>query len=227
MGESNLNEEHFEHPSYAVININRAQIGGGSKRLFDSPFKHYNVITLSISPAKCIRKLHGDNIFPTGEVPHIEVAMSEVQFANLMLNANMHGGTPCTVETIKGKRVGEPPANNLKKLWATEVKRDFRDVAEGAMKVEKEIDDLLSKDRVTKADLKKIKDTISMVAQDIRENLPWMQQRFEEAMEKTVSVAKAEIDAHLANTVKRHGLQHLQKEGQLPRIEMQQGEKGD
>lgn len=210
MGKSNLEEERFEHPSYAVINIGRAQIGGGSKRLFDSPFQHYNIITLEISEAALVRKLHGDNIFKTGRVPYISVAMSEIQFANLVLNANLHGGTACTVEYIDGKKIPEPPAANMKKLWAKEVKKDFKDVAEAAEKVEKDLDALLAKDRVTKADLKALKDTVFTMAQDIRENLPWMQQRFQEAMDKTVAAARGEIEAHLENTIKKAGLTSLQ-----------------
>lgn len=220
MGKSNLDEERFEHPSYAVINIGRAQIGGGSKRLFDSPFQHHNIITLEISEATLVRKLHGDSIFKTSRVPYIRVAMSEIQFANLVLNANLHGGTPCTVDYIDGKKIPEPPASNMKKLWAKEVKRDFKDVAEAAEKVEKDLDALLAKDRVTKADLKALKDTVFTMAQDIRENLPWMQERFQEAMEKTVATAKGEIEAHLANTIKQAGLTALQGESAPLGLEM-------
>lgn len=206
MGKSNLNDERTEHPSFAVININRVQIGGGSLRLFDSPFKHYNAITLEISPAALIRNLHGDTIMPTGEVAHIRVMMSEIQFANLVLNANVHGGTPCTVDSIAGKQLPQPPKSDLKKLWASEVKRDFKDVAEAAEKAEKDVDALLAKDRVTKTDLKALKDVIFGMAQDIRENLPWMEEQFEKTMEKVVATAKGEIDAHVANTVKKVGL---------------------
>lgn len=222
MGKSNLNEEKIEHPSFAVINISRVSIGGGHKRLFDSPFKHYHMITLSISPAMCIRKLHGDTIMPTAELPHISVAMSEVQFANLVLNANLHGGTPCTVEHIAGKRLPEPPAAKVKQLWANEVKQDFKDVAEAAEKAEKEVDALLAKDRVTKADLKALKDTIYGMAQDIRSNMPWMQERFEEAMEKTVAVAKGEIEAHVAHTIKQAGLTAINS-GQVPFLSLEDG----
>lgn len=224
MGESNLNEKQIEHPSFAVINISRVQIGGGHKNLFDSPFKHYHAITLEISPAVLIRKLHGDMIMPTGGLPHISVAMSEVQFANLVLNANLHGGTPCTVEHIGGKRVPEPPKANLKKLWADEVKADFKDVADAVHKAEKGVDALLAKDRVTKADLKALQETIRVMAADVRSNLPWMQERFEETMEKTVAAAKGEIEAHLAHTIKQAGLSSL-KGADVPRLEIE-GEAG-
>jgi len=222
VGKSNLDEEQVEHPSFAVVNISRVQIGGGALRLFDSPFKHYHAIALEINPALLVRKLHGDRIMQTGGVPHIRVHMSEVQFANLVLNAGNHGGTPCTVESIGTKKIPQPPEANLKKLWAKEVKRDFKDVAEAAEKVEKDVEALLAKDRVTKADLKALKDTIFSMAQDIRENLPWMQERFEEAMEKTVATAKGEIEAHLANTIKQAGLTALQ--GGSPPLGLEMGE---
>jgi len=217
------NEERIEHLSYAVIHINRVQIGGGSKRLFMSPFKHYHAITLEIQPAALIRDFHGDRASPTDAVPHINVMMSEIQFANLVLNANIHGGTPCTVEQIGGKDVPEPPKRDLRKLWADEVKRDFKGLAEAAENVEKDVNALLAKDRVTKADLKSIKDVLFKLAQDIRENVPWMQERFQETMEETVAAAKGEIEAHLANTIHKAGLDSLKEKGALPRIEMEGG----
>ncbi len=209
MGKSNLEEEQVEHPSFAIVNISRIQIGNGSIRLFDSPFKHHHAIALEINPAMLLRKLHGDRIMSNGRVSHIRILMSEIQFANLMLNTNLHSGTPCTVEQIEGKRIPEPPERNIKKLWAKEVKRDFKDVADQVGTVEKEAEALLSKDRVTKAELKALRDKITALALDIRENLPWMQERFEEAMEGTVAAARGEIEAHVSNTIKAAGLEAL------------------
>jgi hypothetical protein len=220
MGKSNLDKEEIEHPSFAVININRAQIGGGHKKLFDSPFKHYHIITLEISPARLVRSLHGDSIFHGGKAPYISVAMSQVQFSEMVLNAGMHGGTPCTVEWLNGKQIPEPPARDVKKLWADEVKRDFKDVSESADAAEKAVEDLLAKDRITKADVKALKDIIYTMAQDIRSNMPWMQERFQEAMEKTVAEAKGEINAHAQHIIKTTGLQALAG-GALPALEMQ------
>lgn len=219
MGKSNLDSETIEHPSFAVININRASIGGGHKKLFDSPFKHYHVITLEISPARLVRNLHGDNIFHAGNAPHISVAMSQVQFSEMVLNAGMHGGTPCTVEWLNGKRMPEPPARDIKKLWANEVKKDFKDVADAADAAEKAVNDLLEKDRITKADVKALKDIIYTMAQDIRDNMPWMQERFQDAMEKTVAEAKGEINAHAQHIIKTTGLQAIAG-GMLPALEL-------
>lgn len=146
---------------------------------------------------------------------YIRICMSETQLAGLLLQANVHGGTPCTVDRIGTKEIPEPPVANLKKLWASEVKRDFKDVAEAVEKAEKDVDALLAKDRITKADVKALKDVIYGMAQDIRSNLPWMQERFEETMEKTVAVAKGEIEAHVSNTIKTAGLTALQA-GKVP-----------
>lgn len=212
MGKSNLEEERIEHPSYAIINIGRAQIGGGVKHLFDSPFGHHHIITLEISPAMVLRQLYGDTVMECGNAPHIRVAMSEIQFAQLVLNANMRGGTPCTVEQIAGKRLPEPPPAKMKKLWANNVKRNFKDVADAVTEVEKGMDELLAQDRITKGGLKKIRSVISTMAQDIRENLPWMQERFQEAMDKTVAVAKGEVAAHLAHSIEKAGLATLKNQ---------------
>ncbi len=220
MGKSNLNSERISHPSFAVINIGRASIGGWHKKLFDSPFKHYHVVTLEISPADLTRNLHGDSISPSGRVPYISVAMSQVQFSEMILNAGLHSGTPCTVEYLNGERVEDPPARDIKKLWASEVKRDFKDIADAAAAAEKTADDLLAKDRITKGDVKALRDIIFGFAQDLRENMPWLQERFQEAMEKTVAEAKGEINAHMTHLIQKTGLAALQGKA-LPTLEMQ------
>lgn len=220
MGKSQAQHgETVTHPSFGVVNIGHASIGGGHKRLFDSPFKHYHVVTLEISPAQMTRNLHGDSIMPSGRVPFISIAMSEAQFSKMILNAGHASGTPCTVEYVNGERVEDPPPSNMKKLWANEVKAGFKDIADAADAAEKSVSELLAKDRITKGDVKALKDIIYTLAQDLRSNLPWMQERFQEAMEKTVVDAKGEINAHVTALIKETGLKALQG-GALPVLEL-------
>jgi hypothetical protein len=198
-----------EHPSFGVITINRVEIGGRAKTLFDSPFQHHHVISIEISPACHIRNLHGDTIMPSGRLPHVKVSMSEVQFSQMMLNAGRFGGTPCTIDELEGKPVPPPPQAGMKQLWSGEIKKEFQELGANAERAENGVEALLGKDRVTKADLKAVRDLIRKMAQDIRENIPWMQERFQEAMEKTVASAKGEINAHLTSTIDKAGLSAL------------------
>lgn len=219
MGKSNLDKEDFEHPSFATISVSRSSVSGPGMKLFGSPFKHHHVVFVEISPASLSRKLHNDRIGSSGGVSHIRVAMSETQLASLLLQTNCHGGVPCTVESIGAKRLPEPPDSSLKKLWAKEVKKDFKDIADAARKAEEDIDAILAKDRITKADIKVLKDTIYGLSQDIRENMPWMQEQFQEAMDKTVAAAKGEIEAHVESVIRTTGLKSLGSD-QLPKLEV-------
>lgn len=211
MGKSNLDQSRIEHPSFATIAINRVSIGGGGIHLFDSPFKHYRAVSLEIAPAYISRSLHEDRVFGSGKAAHIRVYLSEVQFSNMVFNAGMNCGTPCTVDALAGERIPQPPLENLKKTWEGEVRKDFQDVADAAKEAEKQVDALLAKDRVTKADIKTLKDVISGLAQDLRENLPWLEKQFEKTMEKVVTSAKGEIQAHLAQAIQNSGLESLKK----------------
>ncbi len=225
MGKSQAERgETIKHPSFGIINISRVSIGGGHKRLFDSPFKHYHAITLEISPGQMSRNLHGDTIMPSGNVPYITVAMSEVQFSELILNAGRFGGTPCTIEYVNGERVPDPPKSDIKKLWADEVKAGFKDIADAADAAEKSVNDLLAKPRITKGDVESLKSIIYTLAQDLRSNLPWMQERFQEAMEKTIADAKGEINAHVSSVIQKSGLKALQG-SMLPGLEFDEGHK--
>jgi hypothetical protein len=92
------------HPSFGLVSISRVS---GSRRLFESPFEHQHYITLSISRADRSRTdLHYNHIMPCGEI--VEVAMSEVQFAQMVTSLNMGVGTPCTISHLDGEMVKEP-----------------------------------------------------------------------------------------------------------------------
>lgn len=197
-------KDKVDHPSYGVVSLSRFSTTGIT--LFDSPFRHHHGIMLKISRAYKTRELHEDRIFEGDEL--IRVSMSEVQFANLITSANVGCGTPCTLERVNGQSVEDAPQENMRETFKGDIKNAFKDLSGAA----NELEGLVNKKDAKADDRKKMRDLASQIAMAFRDNLAFMQEQFEEQLEKAVSAARAEIQAHVEHVVKKAGVQAMEKE---------------
>ena len=190
-------------PSFGVVRISRVT---GQRRLFDSPFDHQHFLTLSISRAYRTRDdLHNTKVYPKGEL--IEVSMSEVQFANLITSLNMGQGTPCTISHLEGKIIKEPAPDQTRQTFAHEAREHFTDMAAMAKELEaltnKKASELKAEQR------ERMKFLALKIHQALTCDMDFFHEQFVETMEKAVSAAKAEIQAHVLNVVQQTGLTAL------------------
>ena len=94
-----MNREYEKHDSWCMVGIYHQQHNG--RELFGSDVTNYNTICLRIKTAQCTRDLGRDWIM--GDKNLIEITLSANQFADLLTNANMGDGVPCTIEYVAGK----------------------------------------------------------------------------------------------------------------------------
>ena len=87
------------HDSWGMVGIYHQHHGG--RQLFGSDVTNHNTICLKIKTAQCARELGADWIM--GDKTLIEITLSANQFADLLTNANMGDGVPCTIEYVVGK----------------------------------------------------------------------------------------------------------------------------
>lgn len=92
-------KEYEKHDSWGVVGIYHQHHGG--RQLFGSDVTNYNTICLKIKTAQCSRELGTDWIM--GDKTLIEITLSANQFADLLTNANIGDGVPCTIEYVIGK----------------------------------------------------------------------------------------------------------------------------
>lgn len=194
-------KERQQHPSYGLVSISR--FSTPCITLFDSPFVHRHGVTLSICRATKHRDLNRDVVHGDAEI--IRVAMSEIQFANLITSANVGCGASCTIERLNGERVEDPPKESMRETFKEDVKTAFKDLEA----VSKELDDLINKKDAKAEDRRKMRDLSGQINMALKSNLAYMQEQFEEQIEKAVAVAKAEIQAHAESVVKLAGLQAI------------------
>ena len=168
----------------------------GHVNLFDSEHKHQAFIALRIMTANRERSLSRDWVYSDKEL--VEVYMSESQWATMISSLNSGSGTPATLQHFMHERVEQPPEPEQRvDLFAGEM-------AQTLSKVIDRIDEM-SKGRLTKAQLQEL----AMMKQDIKSNMPFVANKFDEHMEKRVERAKADVEAYMNNAVSRVGLAAL------------------
>jgi len=196
------------HPSFGNIQINRVS---GHTNLYDSPLHHGHFISLRISTASYQRDLYRRWHMPEEMI--VEVYMSASQFAEAITNMNTTG-VPCTVRRYRdktGKFVESSldSPDNDKDTHEQEIKNAVASLAVRARKAQEQLDEALQGKTVRKGDLEALKGTLYKLEQDLRENLPFVQRSFYEAMEKVEQRVKTEIVALADHVVHSRGLAAL------------------
>ena len=210
-------KEMVRHPSFATIGISRVSIGEGVMSLFDSPLRHHHAIKVFITHAAKVRNLSQDWVHAEEEI--VEVYMSEVQFANFVTSAGIAGGTPCTLNRLQGKSIQQCPEEHTRESFENDVKDDLKELKGALAELNKLVEDIAAKPRLTADDKAKPREAAHTAYSKVSDSLPFVHQQFTEAMDKTVSTAKAEIGAHVQHVIKQAGLEKIADAGEFPRLE--------
>lgn len=210
-------ERTTEHPSFGTIQLNRMTATPGVP-LFDSPMRHGRFITISITRASRRRRLHEDRVYPEEEL--VKVYLSQHQWTEFVSSLGVGEGVPCTLSRVGGEMMPPTPEIGLRETFEKEVKAKVAGLADKVSLFRKRVSAIMDKPRLVKADRDELRGLASAIETEIGSNLPFLQAQFEEAMDKTVGVAKAEVLAHVDTVVRMVGLENLQRKGGLPTLGM-------
>ena len=182
----------FEHPAFGCVTISRVS-GGGP--LFMSNVRHQHQIHLTVKRASMRRNHNQDNHYAEGEI--VEVAMSNVQFAELMAGMNTGSGVPCTLTRVIG--TGHIPGikmENTNRRFSKEAKARFTELATQINTMVKSTQEALEAAKVPKSRQGAILSPMEKLEQDLRSNIPFMQSQFAETMEGIVAEAKSVVESY-------------------------------
>lgn len=212
------------HESYGLVGLNR--VSGASDNLFGSSVRHQNFIRLRIKTAVKTRGLEHD--WFRGCKGLIEVDLSPTQFADMITGMNVGDGVPCTIRHVsvpkelnKG-RIDPCPYYDQRKVFEDEFKADVNKIAGNSLELLKKADTMLRQKTLKSAERDELLGIIYHLAQDIKDNLPFIQTSFTEAMDKTISEAKGEVEAFVSNKITSLGIEGLRNmvESSAPAISM-------
>lgn len=198
-----------KHESFGMVQFNRIS-SNIPKKFFGSSVRSGNYIELNLYEAEKLQE--GSSIRYFANKTIMKVRLSPNQFAELLTTMNIGSGVPCTIEYIEGKTIEEcSDEDNIRELH----KKDFKKQIEKATKeVQEAIDDVSKLVEVSKVSFgikqrKELLQKLNHVLMRLKSNLPYYHQQFDEAVDKTVSEAKSELDSFANNMITKLGLESL------------------
>ena len=190
------------HPAYGQIQGSRVQ---GSRYLYGSDFLHHNYVAIRIFDSTLDRHLSSD--WPHQGRQHIEVALSEAQWANLVSSLNSGSGTQCTIDWTRetGALPGIAlPTDRYKQIHA-EFDEDTREAREALAALTKDIEAL----PLSKVAKERLLASAGKARRALTSSIQFVTEQFDEHVENTVQKARIEVNAAVEAAVQRAGLRAL------------------
>ena len=213
-----MNESKKEHPSYGMISVSKFTMR--DKTFFGSSIKHNGGISISIKNATIRRHLHTDWFSPEDTI--IDVEMSYNQFAEMITAGMNTSGTPCTIQYTKDLGLIKPDVFTPKrKEFENEFKEDMVQLAKSLDKLVEDSKAILTNKSkpLNSAERELILNQITKLRQEISSNIPFVVSSFNEAIDKTVTEAKGEIEGFYEAKIRSLGIKSLQDAYSVPEIE--------
>jgi histone H3/H4 len=205
---SDIFETDERHPSFGMVGISHWQSSGTT--LVGSEFKHHHGASLTIRRAKKRRSLSQEWWFAQEEI--VSIALSEAQLVELIGRPNMGDGVVCTLQHVMGEQMPEPPIHKpMREKFREDFKRDAAECVADLRAAMADLDQAINTGKIGKIVLREIYDKLRSAAASIDDGIPFVEEQFEEAMEKTVNHAATEIEATVTQMAIRLGVERMQE----------------
>jgi hypothetical protein len=209
------------HPSYGVIVLGKLHSTGSP--LVGSPLVHQSMVSIEIKNATKRRQYGKDHFY--GDKSIVRLVMSEAQWAQFVSSFGVGGGTPVTLnykpeDGYTLQACGDPPHITTRGAHTADVEQAMAKAKNAVAALDAAVKELTNKPKsqVKAADIEAVSDAAIQVRNWLTSNLPFVHQCFEEAMEKTVAAAKAEVVGFTTGMLIQAGLEHLG--ANVPRLEV-------
>jgi hypothetical protein len=207
----------YSDPAMVTVSFSRQTVGGRGTSLFGCSVKNHSVISLKVHPATVDRNLSQDWVHEQ-MIPIVEVLLSPNQFAELLTTMNSCPGTPGTLVLYNGERYETPEFPSKSEQFKNEAKANIEKAMKGLGETEDAITAMLDDPKpIGKAVRKQLRDMVRVYRRLLEDHVPFLMDQFARQMNKTVSEAKAEVDAFVTDMAIRTGLESLKKSA--PQIE--------
>ncbi len=196
------------HESWGLIGIVRSS--GNPGPLFGSSIDHQNFMTLRIRRAERDRRLGAHSYY--GREQLVEVMLSPTQFADMVTCVGMGDGVPCTIHRVGRERMERCPPYDQRRKFEAEFEASARKATGKMDALIADVAATFAKPNVTQADRVKVMAILRQVRNEQADTQPFIQSMFNEAMDKTVTEAKGEVEAFVQHKVASLGLDALREQ---------------
>lgn len=214
-------ETELTHPAYGLISVARwTTSSDNDERMFGTEMNHRSGITITLSQAANRRALNKDWIHETNTVA--EWSMSESQWARFVASVGLASGVPVTLqryntsnlESVPGIAV---PVLTKKERHGAEIERSAADAVSKLQAELTRLAQMIEDGKANKKELRSVHHNLSCSLDNLPKDLRYAMDTFNRGMEKTIDDAKTEIEAHIAGTATRLGLDQMRQS--MPSLE--------
>lgn len=196
-------------PYMAIAGFSRVS---GRSNLHGVDYPIGNYIVFRVYQGKVKRSSTSDFHMADHRLPVVEIAMSEVQFAQMISGFNIGDGVPCTFKyrpepgtKMIQVEMPEPGATTEEKFTA-----DVRETTADAVKATQDalnlLNEVLAGKTVGKNQVREIQQHVETIKRELDANLNFILRRADEAIANRVTKGKAEMQAYASHIVTQMGL---------------------
>lgn len=210
-----IDKEWEEHPSYGMITVTRAQVGGRGLALFGSDAMHHHCVNVEIRNAKRKRDLstewyHGDKTLNS-------FMMTEGQWARFVSSFGDGNGTPVTFRYTESNLKIPPCPDPIPIItpFDADITERANLIKNAAQNAKSKVAELLaSKKPATKAELGTIAGLLDTLLTNVHSNLGFVEKCFKEKMQHHLDQSMVNFEQQVAHSLKMKGLGEMLKQFQ-------------
>ena len=213
--EGPMSGERYTHPAYGTISVIKGSAGQGGLELFGSNLNHRSVLTITLTTAHLDRHLNRDWIHPQRDV--VSFQMSEAQWASFV-SAQGGAAVPITFERRPDDSApvhlvaGIESPETMMEQFDREIRERCAKYVETASSLVERIQLAMQDGKANKGTLKDLLDLATTLSIGMPNSMAFVQRQMAEAMEKTVSAGKIELEAYVNDMATRTGLEALRNQ---------------
>lgn len=205
-------EETRVEPYMAMVHFSRRN---GHKHLHDVDYPRDGYIVLTITEGMVKRSTTSDFHMAANRFPVVEVAMSELQFAQLISTMNIGDGVPGTFQYrpepgTQSVWVEMPEAQKTtEQKFSDDVKATAKTAVDAQTEVTKMLRQLLAGKTINKGAVQAVLEQAEIAQRELSSSLPFILERADEDIGDRAARAKVEVAAFAKNIVQGLGMDAL------------------
>lgn len=201
----------MDHPAQGLIKFSRVS---GSLDCFGCDVLLDGYVQLEINTAR-VQKGIGKEYYITGSNV-LRLRLTNYQFLELITNLNNGRDIPCTLEVVKGDPVGryektETVLDDFKRSTVELSNECF----ELVVQIQTQLQELDAAKTPSKRKINKVKRDMENLHTRLKEDIPWLQNRFHEDMLVMFTQIKEEASAWIQNKLMEMGLDKVTNKKKL------------
>lgn len=205
-----MERERLSHPSFGMIGFSRVQ---GSAHFYGSELEQDHYISCEIKTSTKETGLSSEYYY--GDQLVVRLRMTSGQFSEMITSMNKGCGVPCTLEFVQGSVEKLPELENRKKAIHRKFKERMGEFAKSIEGASTNIKQTVKKKSLSVKDVTDIVMSVDHLTQEIKSNIPFFLECFQEDMDKVVKEAKMEIENAIQHKINVLGLEALHNQNKL------------